>query len=118
MPTPEETIVSIEEATEIKNVEYKDEVKKSKKQKVVEEVDSDDEEEVDSDDDDEEEDSDDDDDEDAVEEEPLTDVTLYNVLGNFLIDDDGVSIGSSLSSIAKELGKLNHTLKKYSSKKD
>lgn len=117
MSSPEETVVSIDEGADIKNVEYKEEVKKSKKQKVEEEVDSDEEVESDSD---EEEDGDDDeeDDDDDVEEEPLTDVTLYNVLGNFLIDDEGVSIGTSLSSIAKELGKLNHTLKKYTSKKD
>ena len=100
----------------VKNVDF-DEVAKKKKKKVkvedpVEEEDSQDESESD---DSEEEEYEDDDDEDDEDEEPegLTDVGLYNVLGSFLMDEEGNSIGVSLSNIAKELGKLNHTLKKY-----
>ena len=38
---------------------------------------------------------------------------LYNVLGNFLVDEEGNTVGVSMSNIAKELAKLNHILKKY-----
>lgn len=115
MPELEETTVTTETTEVIKNVNLDDEKKKKKKVKSedpVEEEDSqeetDDSEEEDDDDDDDEEDDDDDE-----EPEGLTDVGLYNVLGSFLMDEEGNNIGVSLSNIAKELSKLNHTLKKY-----
>jgi hypothetical protein len=62
-------------------------------------------------------DEDDVDDEDEDDEEivadGLTDIGMYNALGNFLTDDEGITIGQSLAMIAKELNKLNHNLKKY-----
>lgn len=70
------------------------------------------EEEEEEDEEEEEEDDDDEDDDDMVA-DTLTDVGLYNVLGNFLSDDEGNTIGSSLAQIAKELGKLNHNVKKF-----
>ena len=94
-------------------------VEKPKKKKVEsddDEKDKDyepDESESDSDDSDE---SDDETEDNDVDPEGLTDVGLYNVLGNFLLDEDGNSIAVSLSNIAKELAKLNHTLKKFSNK--
>jgi hypothetical protein len=106
------------DATEvIKNVDF-DEGNKKKKVKTVEEpIDEEDSEEsldtTDEDDDEDDDEEDDDDDDDDVH-EGLTDVGLYNVLGSFLMDEEGNSIGVSLSNIAKELGKLNHSLKKYS----
>lgn len=63
--------------------------------------------------DEEEEEEEDDDDDDDMVADTLTDVGLYNVLGNFLSDDEGNTIGSSLAQIAKELGKLNHNVKKF-----
>ena len=60
-----------------------------------------------------EEDDDDDDDEDEIVADSLTDIGLYNALGNFLTDDEGITVGQSLALIAKELNKLNHNLKKY-----
>jgi hypothetical protein len=56
---------------------------------------------------------DDDDDEDEIVADSLTDIGLYNALGNFLTDDEGITVGQSLALIAKELNKLNHNLKKY-----
>lgn len=56
---------------------------------------------------------DDDDDEDEMVADGLTDIGMYNALGNFLTDDEGITIGQSLAMIAKELNKLNHNLKKY-----
>jgi len=63
--------------------------------------------------DDHEDDDDDDDDEDEIVADSLTDIGLYNALGNFLTDDEGITVGQSLALIAKELNKLNHNLKKY-----
>ena len=104
----------------VKNVEFDEkESKKTKKSKLEEEekLTKDEEDSEEEDDDYEEEDeSDDDEDDDDNDADGLTDVGLYNVLGNFLVDEDGNSIGVSLSNIAKELSKLNHTLKKYSNK--
>ena len=80
-----------------------------------EDVENEENEEDDDDDDEDDEDDDDDDDDDMVA-DGLTDVGLYNILGNFLTDDEGNSVGNSLSLIAKELSKLNHNLKKYCSK--
>lgn len=56
---------------------------------------------------------DDDDDEDEIVADSLTDIGLYNALGNFLTDDEGITVGQSLALIAKEMNKLNHNLKKY-----
>jgi hypothetical protein len=61
----------------------------------------------------EEDDDDDDDDDDEIVADSLTDIGLYNALGNFLTDDEGITVGQSLALIAKELNKLNHNLKKY-----
>jgi hypothetical protein len=58
-------------------------------------------------------DDDDDDDEDEIVADSLTDIGLYNALGNFLTDDEGITVGQSLALIAKELNKLNHNLKKF-----
>jgi hypothetical protein len=71
------------------------------------------EEDEDEEEDEEEEEEEDDDDDDDMVADTLTDVGLYNVLGNFLSDDEGNTIGSSLAQIAKELGKLNHNVKKF-----
>jgi hypothetical protein len=114
----------------VKNVDFNESteknIKKMKKIKEEKHDDDDDEEnedneevttEEDVNDNDEEDDEDDDDNEDDEDfADGLTDIGLYNVLGNFLVDEDGNSIATSLSNIAKELGKLNHTLKKYVSK--
>ena len=110
MPEPDET------NEVIKNVNFDDGKKKKKKVKVEDPVEEEDtQDETDSNDSDEDSEDDDDDEEEDDDEEPegLTDVGLYNVLGSFLMDEEGNSIGVSLSNIAKELGKLNHTLKKY-----
>jgi len=56
---------------------------------------------------------DDDDDDDENVADQLTDMGLFNALGNFLTDDDGITVGQSLMLIAKELNKLNHNLKKF-----
>ena len=58
-------------------------------------------------------DDEDDDDEDEIVADSLTDIGLYNALGNFLTDDEGITVGQSLALIAKELNKLNHNLKKF-----
>jgi hypothetical protein len=98
----------------IKNVNFDDEKKKKKNVNIEDPVDEEDtNDETDSNDSDEEEDDDDEEEEEEDEPEGLTDVALYNVLGSFLMDEEGNSIGVSLSNIAKELGKLNHTLRKY-----
>lgn len=112
----------------VKNIDYKDDADKKKNKKikineVLEELNKELEEELDDDideedyeeDDEEDNDEEDDDEEDDDEEDAdgLTDIGLYNVLGNFMVDEDGNTIGVSLSNIAKELAKLNHTLKKY-----
>ena len=81
---------------------------KEEKDEENEEVEDDEEEEEDEDEDD----DDDDDDDDDMVADTLTDVGLYNVLGNFLSDEEGNTIGNSLALIAKELGKLNHNVKK------
>ena len=113
------------EATVVKNVEFKDVAKKKKAKSDLEELNEDleedleevlDDDEEDDDDEDEDEDEDEDDEDDEDEADGLTDIGLYNVLGNFMVDDDGNTIGVSLSNIAKELSKLNHLLKKYVSK--
>ena len=54
----------------------------------------------------------DDDSDDDIETDGLTDVGLYNVLGNFLVDEQGNTIGASLSSIALELKRLNGYVKR------
>ena len=116
----------------VKNVNFEDSEKKSKKKKKHDEeehdsdeddIEDDDDVDEDEDDDDEDDDDEDEDDEDEDEDgnedddaEGLTDVGLYNVLGNFLVDEEGNSVGVSLSNIAKELNKLNHVLKKYVTK--
>jgi hypothetical protein len=100
----------------IKNIDFDEGSKKKKTTKLDDPIDEEDsfdtsEDEEEEDEDDEEDEEDEDDEEDA--QEGLTDVGLYNVLGSFLMDEEGNSIGVSLSNIAKELGKLNHSIKKY-----
>lgn len=105
----------------VKNVEFdEEEKKKSKKQKKVEVEDEEDDDTSESDeqieddnDDDDEDDDEEEEDEDNDTADALTDMGLYNVLGNFLVDEDGNTIGASMSNIAKELSKLTHILKKY-----
>lgn len=106
----------------VKNIDYKDDADKKKNKKikineVLEELNKELEEELDDDideeEDDEEDEDDDEEDDDEEDADGLTDIGLYNVLGNFMVDEDGNTIGVSLSNIAKELAKLNHTLKKY-----
>lgn len=53
-----------------------------------------------------------DDSDDDIEADGLTDVGLYNVLGNFLVDEQGNTIGASLSSIALELKRMNGYIKR------
>lgn len=64
------------------------------------------------DNDDDDEDADADDDDESVDADGLTDVGLYNVLGNFLADDQGNTIGASFASIALELKRLNSYVKR------
>jgi hypothetical protein len=113
----------------VKNVEFSE---KKKTKKIKEEYDEEDKEEEehneeenedeDEDEDDDDDDDDDDDEEDDDEEDDdvgldgLTDLGLYNIMGQYFVDDEGNTVGSSLSTIAKELGKLNHIIKKYVSK--
>jgi hypothetical protein len=100
----------------IKNVDFDEGSKKKKTTKVddpIDEEDSEDSFDTSEEDDEEDDDDDDEEDDDDDAQEGLTDVGLYNVLGSFLMDEEGNSIGVSLSNIAKELGKLNHSLKKY-----
>lgn len=121
MPSKDETEI-------VKNVDFDEQNKKSKKLKKKEEEKEEEEEESvseenessenddtdeDSENDVEEDDDDEDDDEEYEQHDGLTDMGLYNVLGNFLVDEEGNTVGVSLSNIAKELAKLNHILKKY-----
>jgi hypothetical protein len=127
MPGDKENKEEVSTEDVVKNVSFDDvKKKKSKKneiEKKIEEESTDEEEDDDNDildDEDEDEDADDDDDddddddEDDDEAEGITDVGLYNVLGSFLMDEEGNNIGTSLSNIAKELAKLNHLVKKFS----
>jgi hypothetical protein len=105
----------------VKNIDVKEKNKSKDLEDLKEESDPIDDDEIDNDDDEDDDDDDEDYEEDDDEEEDdmpdgLTDIGLYNVLGNFLVDDDGNTIGTSLSNIAKELAKLNHSLKKFNSK--
>jgi hypothetical protein len=111
----------------VRNVDFS-EKKKVKKideddEEYVDEKDNDEEDDTEDDEDeedDEEDEEDDDDEEDEEDEEAgldgLTDIGLYNIMGQYFVDDEGNTVGSSLSTIAKELGKLNHIIKKYISK--
>lgn len=54
----------------------------------------------------------DDEDDESIEADGLTDVGLYNVLGNFLVDDNGNTVGASFASIALELKRLNSYIKR------
>lgn len=112
MPSKEDKVV--------KNVDF-DEIEEKKMKKIREEKEDEvDEEEVDEEEEEEDDDNSDDEEEEDDDEEDfadgLTDIGLYNVLGNFLVDEDGNNIGTSLSNIAKELAKLNHLVKKYVNK--
>ena len=122
MPSEEKVVKNVEFSD---NIEKKDKKKKSKKEveeeddeqfdkDIVEDDDEDDED--DDDDEDDEDDDEDDDDEDDDNADGLTDLGMYNIMGQFLVDDEGNTAGASLATIAKELGKLNHLLKKYISK--
>jgi ABC-type Zn2+ transport system substrate-binding protein/surface adhesin len=88
-------------------------IKKTKHSRKEEEKEEEEDEEEDEEENEDEDEEDDDDDDDDMVADTLTDVGLYNVLGNFLSDDEGNTIGSSLAQIAKELGKLNHNVKKF-----
>lgn len=89
--------------------------KKSKEEETHEEADDEETHQVEIENEDSEEEGEDDDSDDSDEEGTmLTDMGLYNVLGNFLIDENGQTIGMSLANIAKELSKLNHILKNSS----
>jgi hypothetical protein len=69
----------------------------------------------DSDEDDEdEEDSDDSDDDDDV----INDKKLYNILNSFFVDENEVSIATSMSNISYELNKLNKNLSKLLKSKE
>jgi hypothetical protein len=126
MPGDKENKEEVSTEDVVKNVSFDDVKKKKSKKNEIEkkiEEESTDEEEDDDDDilndededeDEDEDDDDDDDDEDDDEAEGITDVGLYNVLGSFLMDEEGNNIGTSLSNIAKELAKLNHLVKKFS----
>ena len=83
--------------------------------------------ESDEDDEDEDEDEDEDDDEDDDEDEDEDENEIFDSIGvtneglaamfqGVFIDSNGITIADSLSLIAKELHKLNHNLKKKSSK--
>lgn len=99
--------------TDVVQSEPENKTLKTKKTKHSKKEEEDKVEEEEDEEDDEEEDEEDDEDDDDMVADTLTDVGLYNVLGNFLSDDDGNTIGSSLALIAKELGKLNHNVKKF-----
>lgn len=103
-------VVQIKEKAEIENIIDSDD-EKDEDFKIIHEENEDDEDDDDDDDedDDEDDDDDDDDDEDGM---GITDISLYNILGNFLTDEEGNTIGMSLSNIAKELNKLNHIIVK------
>lgn len=108
----QEEVVKNVDVVESDNVKTK-KTKKAKEvyEKVIVEEDETDDDEIDEDGDDEE--DEDDDDEDDEEVSGLTDVGMYNILGNFLVDDEGNSIGTSLSNLVKEVSKLNSTIKKF-----
>ena len=116
MPSEKDEVSASEDV--VKNVNFDDVKKKKNKkneiEKKFEDESSEDEEEDIVEDDDEDDDDDDEDEDDDDEVEGITDVGLYNVLGSYLMDEEGNSIGVSLSNIAKELAKLNHLVKKYS----
>lgn len=113
---PENTEDVEDDAQVVKNVNFDETVKKSKKEKPTAQEEDDSEEDNDEYDEDHEDDEDDEED-DNDDSEGFTEVGLYNVLGNFLVDEvTGNSVGVSLANIAKELSKLNHILKKYTSK--
>ena len=73
--------------------------------------DDDDDDSEDSDEDDDEEDSDDDDD-------VINDKKLYNILNSFFVDENEVSIATSMSNISYELNKLNKNLSKLLKSKE
>jgi hypothetical protein len=118
--------------TILKNVNFEELENKKKKSKKFEEIledeedtkfkivdEEEDDDEINEDDndcDDDDDDDEEDDDEDDEFGDGLTDVGLYNVLGNFFVDEEGNTIATSLANIAKELSKLNHIVKKYTSK--
>ena len=109
----DDAVVKNVDFNEIVNKKDKKEKKKSIKKEDTsdsENSEDDDEFEIEEDDDVNDDDDDDDDDDEA---ETLTDVGLFHVLRNFLTDEDGENIGTSMSNIAKELSKLNHNLKKF-----
>ena len=76
--------------------------------------DDEDEDEDDEDDEDEDEDEDDEDDDDEDDDDDEYDPTIiqYELLKNFLVDEEGTSIATHLGSIAKELRTLNKILLK------
>lgn len=119
---PEIERLGEEEELVVKNIDINEETgKKHKSKKTIEskkkaEDTEDDEDDEDDDTEDEDDEDDEDDDDDDMVADGLTDVGLYNVLGSFLSDEEGATIGVSLSNIAKELNKLNHNLKKYMNK--
>jgi hypothetical protein len=43
----------------------------------------------------------------------IEDMSLYHILSNFLVDDEGNNIATSLSNIAVELHKLNKNIKSF-----
>ena len=113
MPSEEKVVKNVEFSD---NIEKKDKKKKSKKEVEEEDDEQFDKDIVEDDDEDDEDDDEDDDDEDDDNADGLTDLGMYNIMGQFLVDDEGNTAGASLATIAKELGKLNHLLKKYISK--
>lgn len=110
----QEEVVKNVDVVESDNVKTK-KTKKTKEvyEKVIVEEDESDDDEIDEDGDDEEDEDDDDEDDDDEEVSGLTDVGMYNILGNFLVDEEGNSIGTSLSNLVKEVSKLNSTIKKF-----
>ena len=82
---------------------------KDKDEEIEEGLEDDDEEEDEEEDDDEEESSDDDDDDD---EEFDPTIIQYELLKNFLVDEEGNNVATHLGSIAHELRRLNKILSK------
>ena len=84
----------------------------------------DDEESNDSDDDDDSQDSEDSDEDDEDEEDSdddddvINDKKLYNILNSFFVDENEVSIATSMSNISYELNKLNKNLSKLLKSKE
>ena len=111
----------------IKNVDFANFIKKTlvKSSKTDEEGQNEDEDEdegeEEEEDEDGDEDEDDDEDEDGDEEDEgendikdmIEDMSLYHILSNFLADDEGNNIATSLSNIATELHKLNKNIKSF-----